>query len=242
MWKEKFIEITPRVRGWVYVFWPTNMKKISAIVLFFSGSLATKRYSTSRIIVAYDWYETRILCVYQKYCNKRLLDVLNRGLSNRAHFCASCNLDAMIYRDLLWGLPIKRWLILKVKGSGRLAHSSGKHCVPSNTRIFMRIVNDINCWAHQTTWVNKLYICRSLMARILSCEIICVPPDHLSLDSAPNIGPPMSRSELDKFKNCWNKSFRISKILTLLHQQFSNLLISQLDMSGPRLGSLSINR
>jgi hypothetical protein len=36
------------------------------------------------------------------------------------------------------------------------------------------------------------------------------------------------------------KSFRTSKILTLLYQQFSNLLISQRDMSGPNLGALSI--
>ncbi len=49
----------------------------------------------------------------------------------------------------------------------------------------------------------------------------------------------LSRWELDKFKNCWNKSFRASRILTLLYQQFSNLLISQRDMSGPRLGALS---
>ncbi len=35
------------------------------------------------------------------------------------------------------------------------------------------------------------------------------------------------------------KSFRTSKILTLLYQQFSNLLISQRDKSGPRLGALS---
>ncbi len=27
-------------------------------------------------------------------------------------------------------------------------------------------------------------------------------PDHLLLDSAPNIGPLISRWELDKFKNC----------------------------------------
>jgi hypothetical protein len=58
----------------------------------------------------------------------------------------------------------------------------------------------------------------------------------------PNIGPLISRPELDKFKNCWNKSFRTSKILTLLYQQYPNLLISQQDMSGPRLGALSNNR
>jgi hypothetical protein len=36
--------------------------------------------------------------------------------------------------------------------------------------------------------------------------------DHLLLDRSPNIGPLISRSELDKFKNCRNKSFRTSKI------------------------------
>jgi hypothetical protein len=68
------------------------------------------------------------------------------------------------------------------------------------------------------------------------------PPDHLLLDMSPNIGPLISRWELDKFKNCWNKSFKTSNILTLLYQQFSNLLISQRYMSGPRLGALSNNR
>ncbi len=57
--------------------------------------------------------------------------------------------------------------------------------------------------------------------------------DHLLLDSAPNIGPLISHWELDKFRNCWNKSFRTSKILTHLYQQCLNLVISQRDMSGP---------
>ncbi len=50
-----------------------------------------------------------------------------------------------------------------------------------------------------------------------------LPPAHLLLDRSLNIGPLISRWELDKFKNCWNKSFWTSKILTLLYQQFSNL-------------------
>jgi hypothetical protein len=69
-----------------------------------------------------------------------------------------------------------------------------------------------------------------------------MPPDYLLLDSFPNIGPLISRWELDKFINSWNKRFRTSKILTLLYQQFSDLLISQRDMSGPRLEALSNNR
>jgi hypothetical protein len=70
-----------------------------------------------------------------------------------------------------------------------------------------------------------------------------IPPDqHLLLDSAPNFGPLLSRWELDKFKNCLNKSFRTSKIQTLLYQQFLNLFISQRDMSGPKLVTLFNNR
>ncbi len=73
-------------------------------------------------------------------------------------------------------------------------------------------------------------------------EFANITPDHLLLDRSPNIGPLISHWELDEFKNCWNKSFRTSKILTVLHQQFTNLLISQRDMGGPRLGALSNNR
>ncbi len=75
-----------------------------------------------------------------------------------------------------------------------------------------------------------------------SCYILDNPLDHLFLDRSPNIGPLVSRWELDKFKNCWNKSFRPSKILTLLYQQLSNLLIFQRDMSGPWLRALSKHR
>ncbi len=66
-------------------------------------------------------------------------------------------------------------------------------------------------------------------------------PDHLLLDKSSNIGPLISGWELD-FRNCKDKSFKTSKILTHLYQQFSNLLISHRDMSGPRLGALSNNR
>ncbi len=68
------------------------------------------------------------------------------------------------------------------------------------------------------------------------------PPYHLLLDRTPNIGPLISCWELDKFRKCWNKSFRTYIILTLLYHQFPNLLVSQQDMSGPRLGAVSNNR
>ncbi len=66
-------------------------------------------------------------------------------------------------------------------------------------------------------------------------------PDHLLLDMSPNIGPFISRWELDKFKIFW-QNFRSFGILTLMYQQFSNLLISQRDMSRPRSGALYNNR
>ncbi len=56
------------------------------------------------------------------------------------------------------------------------------------------------------------------------------------------LGPLISCWELDKFKDCRNQSFKPSKILTLLYQQLSNLLISKRDMGGPGLGALSNNR
>ncbi len=99
------------------------------------------------------------------------------------------------------------------------------------------------------TWWTSVSLPRSVRTcgakRSICCPFISfvavrgtVLPDHLLLDSVPNIGPLISCWELDEFKNC----FRTSKILTLLYQQFSNLLILQRDMSGPRLGALSNNR
>ncbi len=69
-----------------------------------------------------------------------------------------------------------------------------------------------------------------------------VPPDHLLLDSAPNLGPLISPWEINKFENCWYKSVRILEVLNLLFQQFLNLSSSQRDMSGPIIGALSNNR
>jgi hypothetical protein len=69
-----------------------------------------------------------------------------------------------------------------------------------------------------------------------------VPPDHLLLDNAPNIGPLISRWEINKFENCRYKSVRMSEVLKLLFQQFSTLSSSQRYMSGPILGDLSNNR
>ncbi len=69
-----------------------------------------------------------------------------------------------------------------------------------------------------------------------------LPPDHLLLDSAPNIGPLISCWEINKFENCWYKSVRSLEVLKLLFQQFLNLSSSQRVMSGPILGALSRNR
>jgi hypothetical protein len=68
-----------------------------------------------------------------------------------------------------------------------------------------------------------------------------LPPDHPLLDSAPNLGPLISRWEINKFENCLYKSVRILKVLKLLFQHFLNLSSSQRDMSGSILGDLSNN-
>ncbi len=69
-----------------------------------------------------------------------------------------------------------------------------------------------------------------------------LPPDHLLLNSAHNLGPLISRREINKFENCWFKSVRILEVLKLLLQQFLNLSSSQQDMSGPILGDMSNGR
>jgi hypothetical protein len=61
------------------------------------------------------------------------------------------------------------------------------------------------------------------------------------LDSIPNLGPLISRWEINKFEVCWYKSVRIWEVLKLLFKQFLNLSSSQQNMSGPRLGTLSNN-
>ncbi len=68
-----------------------------------------------------------------------------------------------------------------------------------------------------------------------------MPPDHLFLDSAPNLGPLKSLWEINKFENCWYKSVsRTLEVLKLLFQQFLNLSSSQRDTSGPILETCPI--
>ncbi len=45
-------------------------------------------------------------------------------------------------------------------------------------------------------------------------------PDNLLLDSVPNLGPLISRWEINKFENCWYKSVKILEVLKLLFLQF----------------------
>jgi hypothetical protein len=85
------------------------------------------------------------------------------------------------------------------------------------------------------------------MSEISKCPILVADSDlnwghriHWTIIK-DNIGPLISLWELNKFKNCWNKTFRTCKMLTFLYEQFSNLLILR-DMSCPRLGTLSNNR
>ncbi len=69
-----------------------------------------------------------------------------------------------------------------------------------------------------------------------------IPPDQLLLDNVPNLGPLMTRWEINKLENCWYKCVRILDVLQLLFQQFLNLSSSQRDMSGPIFEALSNKR
>ncbi len=95
-----------------------------------------------------------------------------------------------------------------------------------------RIYQDTLLWKWQdlkqkiNRFLHRFQICPfALWSWDLSSELSCqdaendqmdlvhsteIPPDHLSLDMSPNIGPLISRWELDKFKNRWNKSFKTS--------------------------------
>ncbi len=106
------------------------------------------------------------------------------------------------------------------------------------SQAFENTTIQLSPWPKLALLMERQYI----WAIYYTAAIHKVPPDHLLLDRSSNIGPLLSCWELEKFKNCWNKSFRTSKILTLLYQQFSYFLIFQRDMSGPRLGALSNNR
>ncbi len=97
------------------------------------------------------------------------------------------------------------------------------------------------CWTKIESWTFSIDGCYPPITYYWTVSLIL---DHSYLvgNLTNSKIPLISRWELDKFKNCWNKSFRTTKILTLLYQQFSNLKIFQWDMSGPRLGALSNNR
>ncbi len=65
--------------------------------------------------------------------------------------------------------------------------------------------------------------CKRMTRAVVSCNSSRRYPDHLLLDSAPNLGPLISRREINKFENFWYESVRILEVLKLLFQQFLNL-------------------
>ncbi len=70
-----------------------------------------------------------------------------------------------------------------------------------------------------------------------------IPPQyHILFDSSSNLGPLISRWEINKFENCWYKRVRILEVLKHLFQNFLNLSTSQRDMSGPKSWDLFNNR
>ncbi len=66
------------------------------------------------------------------------------------------------------------------------------------------------------------------------------PPDHLLLDSAPNLGQLITRWEINKFENCLYKSVMILEVPKLLFEQSLSLSSCQRDMSGPIIGDRGV--
>jgi hypothetical protein len=72
-------------------------------------------------------------------------------------------------------------------------------------------INDVDFWLHSFL----RYCIDEIFLLICTCMNLTTP-DHLLWDSAPNLGPLISRWEINKFENCLYKSVRILEVLKLL--------------------------
>ncbi len=68
-------------------------------------------------------------------------------------------------------------------------------------------IDNFCCW--------KSILSNSILLQLTISSAQTVPPDHLFLDSAPNLGPLISRWEINNFENCRYKSVRILAVLKL---------------------------
>ncbi len=65
------------------------------------------------------------------------------------------------------------------------------------------LVIQMNKQERAQTSLNIHFITLLLINRLFTlANILWIPPDHLLLNRSPNIGPLISRWELNKFKNC----------------------------------------
>jgi hypothetical protein len=111
-------------------------------------------------------------------------------------------------------------------------------CVVDPSRVNQRRLQN-----RTISYTTLLRHSRSTLTMLYSRFYFCnVPPDHLLLNSAPILGPLISRWEINKLENFWYKSGKFLEVLKLLFQQCLNLSSSQRDMRGPILRALSNNR
>jgi hypothetical protein len=94
---------------------------------------------------------------------------------------------------------------------------------------------------NERLWVNSIRWLSSNIG-VVPSQSDLVPPDHLLLDSSPNLRPLISCWEINKFENWWYKSVRNLEVLKLLFPQFLKFSSFQRDMSGPKLEDMSKNR
>ncbi len=126
------------------------------------------------------------------------------------------------------------------------------HCYVQTTQILRKLASILFFWVpwfvlfevtkYTIPWTTNDKLCQMYYTFLSRLSFKQSTPNHLLLDSAPNLGPLISRWKINKFENCWYRSVRILEVLKLLFQQPLNLSSSQWDMRGPILGALSKNR
>jgi hypothetical protein len=153
------------------------------------------------------------------------------------------SIDFRLFTNLYSERKRKRTIHARKSLNSSIAHPTLHVCSP---------------WAHLFRPLGAINTCWRLTGKFCIISTVAVPSKRrcrsslvcifeekpekqwLPKDSAPNLGPLISRWEINEFENCWYKSVRIFEVLKLLFQPFSNLVISQRDRSGPIIGDRGV--
>ncbi len=169
-----------------------------------------RRYALRRYIYAIrDWNAMRL---YISIYSHEIIAYISwtRGVIIRLYWMVRGSWDVCIYKEDLSRMPnvLKGHVFIQV------------------TILSVRrgvIISDEQCfipWTSQLTLLPLFSFKFLRFSRVYPRRCQSIPPDHLLLDSATNLGPLISRWEINKLKNCWYKSVMILEVLNkLLFQQ-----------------------